>query len=212
MNRGILSGDETLVRTYFHQFLNGLEHLHSQGVAHLDLKLDNLVCGENFHLKIIDFDQAQSTNDSKILTKGSLNSRAPEVITQKCKNLIAADMYSLGVVLFAFQAGEYPFYETQGESGVEIAFSALFNERNEQFWKMRSAGFRDKNLFNEDFKELINGLLQKDPAVRWSIEQIKACKWYNGPTYQEKYLRKYMKARFDTIRCKKDISQRTRSQ
>jgi len=181
-------------------------------VAHLDLKLDNLVCGENFQLKIIDFDQAQSTKDSNILTKGSLNSRAPEVITQKCKNLVAADMYSLGIVLFAFQAGEYPFYETQGENGYEIAFSAMFNKRNEQFWKMRTAGFRNKNLFSEDLKELINGLLRKDPTARWNIEQIKASKWYNGPVYQEKYLQKYMKARFDTIRCIKQISQRTRSQ
>lgn len=204
-----------LVRTYFHQLISGLEHIHSKGVAHLDLKLDNLVCGEQFQLKIIDFDQAQLIKDQSVITKGSTGSRAPEIIKRECNNLTAADMYSVGVILFALQIGEYPFFEVQAENGMgtEIAYYEMFNTQNEEFWKMRTSYFRDKSLFHDDFKKLINGLLQKDPATRWSIEQVKASNWFNGPVYQEKYLQKYMKARFDTIRSKKDIShQRTRSQ
>ncbi len=46
---GYLSG-EVLVRTYFHQLIEGLEYIHSQGIAHLDLKLENLMLGEDFKL------------------------------------------------------------------------------------------------------------------------------------------------------------------
>jgi len=40
--------DDRLARTYFHQLIKGLEYLHSQGVYHLDLKLDNLLVGADF--------------------------------------------------------------------------------------------------------------------------------------------------------------------
>jgi len=38
--------DEKLARTFFHQFIDGVEYLHSQGVVHMDLKLDNLLLGK----------------------------------------------------------------------------------------------------------------------------------------------------------------------
>jgi len=37
--------NEKLARTYFHQLIEGLEYLHFQGVAHLDIKLENLLVG-----------------------------------------------------------------------------------------------------------------------------------------------------------------------
>lgn len=55
--------DDTLVRTYFHQLVSGVEYLHSHGIAHLDLKLENLMLGENFELKIIDFDLSYVRGD-----------------------------------------------------------------------------------------------------------------------------------------------------
>src|SRR5690606_15807167 len=35
--------DQTLIRTYFHQLIEGLEYLHKNGIAHTDLKLENLL-------------------------------------------------------------------------------------------------------------------------------------------------------------------------
>jgi len=40
--------DEKLVRSMFHQLISGIEYLHSQSIAHLDLKLDNLMIGDDF--------------------------------------------------------------------------------------------------------------------------------------------------------------------
>ena len=93
---------ETLVRTYFHQLIAGIEHIHSQGFAHLDLKLENLMLGSQFTLKIIDFDQTQCLSEKEIKSAGTEGYRAPEVISGRCQNFKAADIYSAGVILYAF--------------------------------------------------------------------------------------------------------------
>ena len=55
--------------TYSHvQFLTAellliLEHMHSRGVAHRDLKLSNLLLDERLHLKLVDFGTAKFFNE-----------------------------------------------------------------------------------------------------------------------------------------------------
>jgi len=46
---------EPLARYYFKEFMNGLSHCHLNGIAHRDLKPDNLLVDANFDLKIADF-------------------------------------------------------------------------------------------------------------------------------------------------------------
>lgn len=46
---------EPVARRYFQQLIVGLNHCHSNGVAHRDLKLDNLLLDENDVVKISDF-------------------------------------------------------------------------------------------------------------------------------------------------------------
>src|SRR5262249_13124202 len=58
-----LFSDEKMVRTYFRQLIDGLQYLHSQKVAHLDIKPENLLLGENYRLKITDFDAACQSDD-----------------------------------------------------------------------------------------------------------------------------------------------------
>jgi len=104
--------DETLTRTMFNQILNGLEYLHNTAkVAHLDLKPDNLLIGEDFKLKICDFDLSYKLgSDKKTLSKGTKEYRAPELREQKFASKDGSpnkafehkkcDVFAAGIILF----------------------------------------------------------------------------------------------------------------
>ncbi|RYZ75841.1 MAG: hypothetical protein EOP04_32805, partial [Proteobacteria bacterium] len=81
---------------------------------HLDLKLENLLLGENFTLKIADFDLAYVKGDTRVCTRGTKFYRSPELMEQRCSNMEAADMYAAGIILFVFKtAGILPHSENQ---------------------------------------------------------------------------------------------------
>jgi len=161
--------------------------MHSQGVAHLDIKLENLMLGADFLLKIIDFDHAQRTSDNQISSAGTPAYRAPEVLDGSCEYFAAADVYSAGVILYVLKAGEYPFIEVQDNEGKMKRCDDDFNEDKDLFW-------RKKGNFSEDFKELINGMLEEDPKKRFTIMDVKKSKWFNDRVLKSQTLKISMKA------------------
>jgi len=101
-----------VIRTYFHQLIEGLEYIHSKGFAHFDLKLENLVLSRDSLLKIIDFGQAQKTaTDEEITSGGTVGYLASEVQNRTCKDSKAVDIYSAGIVLFTLKAKDDLFVE-----------------------------------------------------------------------------------------------------
>jgi len=52
--------------------------MHDEGVAHLDIKPDNILLGEGFEAKICDFDGSYMKGDKMVLGRGTKNTRAPE--------------------------------------------------------------------------------------------------------------------------------------
>mmetsp|Transcript_11359 Transcript_11359/g.9772 ORF Transcript_11359/g.9772 Transcript_11359/m.9772 type:complete len:100 (-) Transcript_11359:543-842(-) len=85
MEKAQIHRDEKLVRTYFHQLIEGLEYLHTNKIAHLDLKCENLLLTKDYKLKIADFDCSRMEGDSHVRTLGTLNYRAPEIKSGNCK-------------------------------------------------------------------------------------------------------------------------------
>ena len=180
--------DEKLARTYFRQLIEGLEFIHQNGVAHMDLKLENLLVGNDYNLKIADFDMAHFKDDAIIIGSGTRNYRGPEVIKGKCNNPKAADIFSAGIVLFALKTkGGFPHFETNTEGGLQ--FPELLEENPSQFWSEHSKAQRQDDYFDEDFKELFAMMTRTDPKNRATIETIKASRWYNGSHYTPEELK-----------------------
>ncbi len=184
---------EVLVRTYFQQLIEGLEYIHSQGVAHLDLKLENLMLGADFKLKIIDFDQAQSLKDEVISSGGTINYRAPEVMNGTCTNLAAADVYAAGIILFTFMARQFPFSEKEDDpTYTDVNCYSTFVHNNKLFWlgKIRRKNkTHNKASFTKDWIELLNGMWHVSPDERLTIKEIKESKWYQGPVLDDNMLK-----------------------
>lgn len=194
---------EVLIRTYFHQLIEGLEYIHKQGVAHLDLKLENLMIGTDYTLKIIDFDQAQRITDTKLTSGGTKAFRAPEVIDGSCSNFKAADIYSAGIILFAMKTQRAPFAERVTKDGEEkvtkLEFYTEFIRKNKAFWEAKADSMNDKNFFSQEFKELINGMLEFEVKKRLTIKEIKKSNWYRGPILDAKRLRAEIKSRWEVF-------------
>lgn len=196
--------DEKLIRTYFKQLVEGIEYLHSKGIAHLDIKLENLLLDKNYTLKIADFDQSQLFEEKKLLFRGSPSFRAPEVLDGTCSSFCAADLYSIGVILYIFATGDFPFIEKEEGSGYNLLHYDLFLSNNEAFWELRVGQRKDKGIFSETFKEIICGLLTNDPVKRWTIKDIKASRWYKGETVSNEELKCVMTKRMSQVEVEND--------
>jgi serine/threonine protein kinase len=101
------------------QACEGLQHAHERRLVHRDIKPANLLVDKQGTLKILDFGLARcflkaidnltaihSTGDDII---GSVDYMAPELAMGKQQCDIRADLYSLGVTLFALIVGKPPF-------------------------------------------------------------------------------------------------------
>jgi len=173
--------DQTLSRTYFHHLVEGVKYLHNNGIAHMDLKLGNFLLGSDFNLKIIDFDLSYKDGEPRIRSKGTPEYRAPELRNMNCVNAIAADIYSLGIVLFALKTGSLPYLEDSLIEGYD--FYDLMMNGSDSFWEIHQHIHGDRVDFDEDFKTLFMSMVKSNPNKRISLNGIKKSNWFQGPTY-----------------------------
>lgn len=119
----------------FLQILSGVTYLHSMGLAHRDLKLDNVVVSEHGIMKIIDFGSAhvfkypfesgivlasgelcvlRASRDAQMLTSvtgivGSDPYLAPEVYEEKKYDPQAVDIWSLAIIYCCMTLRRFPW-------------------------------------------------------------------------------------------------------
>lgn len=91
------------IKCYMQQLLSGLDHCHSRGVLHRDIKGSNLLIDNNGILKIADFGLANSFDPhhsvpltSRVVT---LWYRPPELLLGASNYGVAVDMWSTGCIL-----------------------------------------------------------------------------------------------------------------
>ena len=189
---------DKLLRTYFHQLIECLEYLHSHKAAHLDIKPENMLVGDDYTLKLTDFDLSCMEEDIEVVTKGTKNYRAPEIFNGTCQDPRAADVYSAGIVLFVLKTrGTFPYFEDKRVHNIDMAvlkedYPELFFENHCKF------GERSASFFSEDFKALFLSMTRFDPEKRATISEVKSSNWYQGEIYTNEELLDFMKGRFDS--------------
>ena len=172
--------EEKLVRTLFLGLLDAIEFMHLNGVSHLDLKMENILISKDFVLKITDFDLSRHYLDKLVAGRGTPSWRAPEVSSGSVTDFPAADVFSLGLILFTMLFGHPPFQELEKDTGDE--FCELFRQfqvRSPKFWNIHQIEV------SSSFKELIYGMLAEDPTCRWTLNMVRNSDWVAREVYSQ---------------------------
>lgn len=186
--------DECMARTWFRQILCAINHLQKKGVCHRNLCLQNMMVDENNNIHIIDFglcmrvpfaDQNNrnlvsdvSSNTSRRLMKaqgqcGPWAYMAPEVcMRHETFDGFAIDLWAAGIVLFEFLVGKKPFAMPDP---VDPNFHAIAVEGDLASFLQS----RDIEV-NDDAVDLLQKMLQYDPAKRLTLAEIANHPWVRG--------------------------------
>ena len=186
---------EDMTRMIFKSILFGVEHINQNGLAHLDLKLDNIMFSEDYTLKICDFDAARPSHEIiKGERAGTPGYCAPEIFTKQAFIPAKADIFSLGVVLFIICSNRSPFNQALAD---DVLYNLIKNEAYEEFWEI----WEEKGglYFCVSLKNLLNSMWNFDFNKRPCLSDIMKSEWINiGKEDKEFYLRN-MKERFTKI-------------
>ncbi|GFP79680.1 probable serine/threonine-protein kinase at1g09600 [Phtheirospermum japonicum] len=177
---------EPQVKCYVQQLLLGLNHCHSHGVLHRDIKGSNLLIDNNGILKIADFGLASFYDPNQIQPLTSrvvtLWYRPPELLLGATYYGVAVDLWSTGCIVAELYAGK-PIMPGRTEVEQLHKIFKLCGSPSEEYWRKsklpHATIFKPqqpyKRRVSETFKEfpapalaLIEILLSIDPTDRGS--------------------------------------------
>ncbi|KAF5460972.1 hypothetical protein F2P56_020804 [Juglans regia] len=177
---------EAQVKCYTQQLLQGLDHCHSHGVLHRDIKGSNLLIDNKGILKIADFGLASffDPHQSQPLTSRvvTLWYRPPELLLGATYYRTAVDLWSAGCILAELYAGK-PIMPGRTEVEQLHKIFKLCGSPSEDYWRKsklpHATIFKPQQPYRrcvaETFKDfpapalsLIETLLSIDPADRGS--------------------------------------------
>ncbi|XP_053107711.1 myosin light chain kinase, smooth muscle isoform X2 [Hemicordylus capensis] len=159
---------------YMKQISEGVQYIHKQGIVHLDLKPENIMCVNKTgtRIKLIDFGLARRLENAgslKVLF-GTPEFVAPEVINYEPIGY-ATDMWSIGVICYILVSGLSPFMGDNDNETLANVTSATWDFDDEAF-----------DEISEDAKDFINNLLKKDMKDRLDCTQCLQHTWLQKDT------------------------------
>eukprot|EP00243_Klebsormidium_subtile_P004773 TRINITY_DN18925_c0_g1_i1.p1 TRINITY_DN18925_c0_g1~~TRINITY_DN18925_c0_g1_i1.p1 ORF type:complete len:815 (-),score=132.87 TRINITY_DN18925_c0_g1_i1:446-2890(-) len=158
---------EERARAYTRDVLAGLQYLHYHNIVHGDIKPDNLLMSADGRIKIGDFGVShifENDNDQLRRTPGTPAFTAPECCMGVPYHGKPADMWALGVTLYVFVTGQYPFL-TQSNALADL-YQAILHEDPAIPAHLPPA-----------LQDLLRKLLEKDPCKRATAEEAARHPW-----------------------------------
>ncbi|KAJ3119735.1 hypothetical protein HK098_005201 [Nowakowskiella sp. JEL0407] len=155
----------------FAQIVSAVFYLHSQGIAHRDLKLENILMDKKQNILLSDFGFATEFQTDRMLKTscGSPHYAAPEILFDECYDGELAEVWSCGVILYAMVTGYLPFDDDpRNPDGENITL--LY-----EYIRDEEVHFPDH--VSADLQDLLRKMLKTDPDERIKMSEIKS-HWY----------------------------------
>lgn len=177
----IYKGNTKFLLHLYSQILDGVEYLHNNNIAHLDLKLENIMVYNN-HIKIIDFGEAMiyKIDGKEILYKGIHGTdlcMPPEMIQRKLYKPDKVDIWCCGILLFniinPYVPWEYANHKTD-------KLYARFKYSLENYNKLDEYVFKPLDSANYSINEqkiimtIFKHTFQINPNLRKPVSMLKS--------------------------------------
>jgi len=157
---------EESAKVIFQQLIRALQHCHTLGVCHRDVKIENVLIDEHtLEISLCDFGFATFFRKGERLSKwcGSPHTVAPEIILKQDYDPIAVDLWSAGSVLYTLLCGSFPFQAKTFRDIFHLTTMGAYHP---------FPGF-----VSSKSRDLIARLLTVNPVLRLSAQQILAHPW-----------------------------------
>jgi serine kinase len=163
---------ERQAKIWFRQMVQGLQYLHTQNIAHRDLKCENILLSRHWNVKLADFGFARFCVDGdgkRVLSQtycGSAAYAAPEVVSGTPYNPKLADVWSLGIILYIMVNATMPFDDSN--------LKKLLKDQLARKWDFRS---RVKDVLTPVLTKLVRDILEPDITQRITLDRISTHDW-----------------------------------
>ncbi|SCU99854.1 LAME_0G05952g1_1 [Lachancea meyersii CBS 8951] len=168
------------IACYFKQICNGVSYLHSMGLAHRDLKLDNCVVTAQGILKLIDFGSAvvfQYPYENEIVkAKGIVGSDpylAPELLSFQTYDPRPVDVWSIAIMFYCMSLRRFPWKAPREK----YQSYRLFCEEPESEKDLQRGPYRLLKLLPRHSRRVISKMLELDPEKRILMEDVMKEEW-----------------------------------
>lgn len=163
---------EGRARPLFAGLLDALEQVHSKGLVHRDIKLENILLMNQDpsapdHVRLADFEFCVASPATG--TVGSIAYAAPETLVDESYTT-AVDVWAAGVALYGMLSASSPFDCPDDASATADRIRTGLHCFEEGFWAQTSSAAKD----------LLNGLLHPDPACRLNLAAARVHPWLAG--------------------------------
>jgi len=144
----------------FQNLVNIIQEIHSCGIAHKDIKPENIfVDPASFNVSVIDFGLSSVVNHNVLEKKfcGSPLYMSPEMLNKEAYDPIFSDIWSIGVVLYEMLIGCNPWSTAEN-----------LEDLNDLVNKIDFPSYLSQNAI-----DLLSGILKVDPRTRDTLNNIK---------------------------------------
>jgi calcium-dependent protein kinase len=148
----------------FAQIAKGLSFLHTVGVAHRDLSLENVLLKDG-QAKICDFGLSAAANQFSNDVVGKFYYMAPEVTQGAVYDPKGADVWSLGVLLFMMLTGSPLFADEDSRAPTLRVINKYGVGKILELWGL-------KPQLSRSTVSLLSCMLQVQPSRRLSAEEV----------------------------------------